>query len=135
MTAVNPSALDALEHELLKHRYRYANEADLQRQIGLVLRELGGDTFKAEHTLSKIDARRDRPDFFHSPTGIAIEIKTQFSGGSPAQVKRQLERYAAHDEVNAILLASTSHRIALCVPPEMNGKPVRRVALIMDALA
>jgi hypothetical protein len=82
-------ALDALAHALRTRRYAFVDEAELQAQIASVLDGLAPGAFGREVVLHR-GARRDRPDFFHAATGIAIEIKTAFTGGSPAHVERQL---------------------------------------------
>jgi hypothetical protein len=71
---------------------------------------------------------RDRVDFLVS-TGtarVAVEIKIQ---GARNPVLRQLGRYAAHDQVDALVLASTRRVLLHAMPPVVHGKPVA-VALV-----
>ena len=48
---------------------------------------------------------------------IAVEVKIK---GAKAEIYRQLERYAAHDNVTAILLVSSR---SMHLPALINGKP------------
>lgn len=54
-------------------------------------------------------------DFFAD--GIAVEVKIK--GGKMA-IYRQLQRYAEHDEIKALLLVSN---VPMGLPPEIEGKP------------
>lgn len=67
-------------------------------------------------------ARGSRVDLFTS--GVAIEVKK----GRPmaTAVLPQLERYARSRDVQAVLLVAEG---AVSVPAELEGKPVRAVAL------
>lgn len=67
--------------------------------------------YSKEYHLSKTDI----VDLFID--GIAIECKTK---GQPIQIHRQLERYALHDEVKAIVLVTAKY---MRVKPTINGKP------------
>ncbi len=53
--------------------------------------------------------------------GIGIEVKV---AGSPPEVGRQLRRYAAFPQIEALLLVTTRAR-HLRMPTEIAGKPVR----------
>ncbi|HEX7887558.1 MAG TPA: hypothetical protein VF474_16410 [Phenylobacterium sp.] len=61
----------------------------------------------------------DRPDFLIDGR-IVVEVKGRRHRG-PA-VLRQLERYAAHPQVEAIVLATSR---AMTMPAQIGGKPVR----------
>lgn len=56
--------------------------------------------------------------------GVAIEVKLR--GWSKLDVLRQLERYAAFDEVREIMLATN---LAMGLPAEIMGKPAHIVSL------
>ncbi|HTK34567.1 MAG TPA: hypothetical protein VL358_04665 [Caulobacteraceae bacterium] len=67
----------------------------------------------------------DRPDFVIDGR-IVVEVKLKRPGNRPETVLRQLGRYAEHDGVEAIILASN---LAMTVPAALNGKPVLFVSL------
>ncbi|MFW6031669.1 MAG: hypothetical protein ACOC9T_03670 [Myxococcota bacterium] len=94
---------------------RWTSEADLQRQIGARL-ELTPQHVAAE---VRLDAR-DRIDFLLEPSGIGVEVKVD---GSLSEVTRQLHRYAQHDRIRALVLATTKAK-HIPVPRELSGKPV-----------
>ena len=102
------------------YKFATTNEALLQMAISQLLnKEI--ILFYREHHLGDTD----RPDFYlpeymHAKSGIVIEVKVQ---GSPAQVTRQLDRYAAYDAVTEILLLTTrsKHRV---IAGELRGKKV-----------
>lgn len=99
-------------------RFRYQNEDRLHDGIGQVLAD-GGITAIAEARLGA----RDRIDFLAGTTGIEVKI-----AGTPAEVTRQLRRYAEHPEIAALVLVTTRARHR-SVPVEIGGKPVRVVFL------
>ncbi len=88
-------------------------ETDLQNEIETLLSS-SGVSYQREVALS----RRDRPDFMVQT--VALEVKTK---GSPAQVTRQLYRYAEHESVGALLLVTTLAKLRV-IPEELRGKPV-----------
>lgn len=73
---------------------------------------------KPEHRLSA----RDIPDFFI--LGVAIEVK--MNRARPADVLRQLARYAEHDQVTDLILLTNR---AIGAPAQINGKPVVSISL------
>lgn len=60
-------------------------------------------------------------DFVVEGAGIEVKIK-----GAPRAILRQLERYAAHDDIGALVLVSS---VAMGLPAAINGKPVEIVSL------
>jgi hypothetical protein len=62
-----------------------------------------------------------RIDFYLPVMGLGIEVKVK---GNPTEVLMQLQRYALQDEVNALLLVTTRHRLAQTTPGELSGKPI-----------
>lgn len=76
-----------------------------------------GIPYKKEYRLSE----KDIVDLFID--GIAIECKVK---GQPIRIHRQIERYALHDEVKAIILVTGKY---MKVKPEINGKPAYIVNL------
>lgn len=102
--------------------FRYCSEKELQDGIALFF-DRSCMVHIREHRLTP----RDRPDFMvGAELQIAVEVKIK---GAAASVVRQLERYAAHPDVAAVLLITTRSLQALQIPDEMNGKPVRVVCL------
>ena len=67
---------------------------------------------------------KDIVDFLIPETGLAIEVK--IAGTRKAAAYRQLERYAAYDEVRAIVLATS---VSMGLPPEIGGKPAYYASL------
>src|SRR3990167_564030 len=76
----------------------------------------------------RILARGDRPDFLVE--GVVIEVKV---GGSRTEIARQLQRYALHDAVTAILLVTTKTQ-HVTLTGQMAGKPIQ-VVVLAGALA
>ena len=67
---------------------------------------------------------RNRIDFMAETVGL--ELKTK---GSPAAVLRQLDRYAAAQQVDALILVTTRRSLARGLPTELRGKPLSVVHL------
>lgn len=86
-----------------------ATQADIE---ALFTARLPEAAFVREARLSAADI----PDFLAG--SIAVEVKI---GGSAAEILRQLERYAKHERVSALLLVTN---VPMRVPSLMNGKPV-----------
>lgn len=64
---------------------------------------------------------KDRVDVWVD--GVVIEVKLD---GSPFRILDQLVRYAKHDAVEAIILATNK---AMCLPKQIEGKPAFTVSL------
>lgn len=105
--------LDQVAALLSAYRFRQPTERALQDGIEEVLRA-AGVPYHREHRLSAAD----RPDFFVDP-GVCVEVKI---GGTPAEVLRQLTRYAEHEEVDAVLLVTTRRQHVM--PDEVEDKPL-----------
>jgi hypothetical protein len=119
--AVEPQlALAALKNLIGTVQFRFSEEKYLQDGLQVIFQR-EAVVFWREHNLSF----RDRPDFFLPFSGIAIEVKVN---GATSAVLRQLERYATHDEVKAILLITT--RLRHQMPEQLNGKPVAVVTIL-----
>ena len=99
-------------------RLCYTTEAQLQPGIQELLTE-AGLPFRREASLS----RHDRPDFIAG--SVAVETKVK---GSPAEVRRQLARYAASDQVTELVLITrrAAHRSLV---GQLYGKPVHVILL------
>lgn len=91
----------------------WRDEAELHERIHRALDELG----PVEREV-RLDAH-DRIDFL-TASGIGVEVKVD---GSLSEVTRQLHRYAQHDRIRALVLATTKAK-HIPVPRELSGKPV-----------
>ena len=119
--------LSTLAQAMGGYRYRYANEAQLHDRLADVLLEQRVD-FERERIL---DAK-NRLDFWIEG-GIVLEVKVD---GSLSQALRQIDRYAALDDVAAVLLATTQrwgddsikHRASF------HGKPFEMLRLRRQAV-
>ena len=116
-------------------RVALSSEKAMQSDIAAAL-TAGSVPFEREHRLSI----EDIPDFLiqmpqvHTPCAraltewIAVECKLKGRGGGPRKIDiyRQIERYARHPEVAAIILASN---LSMGLPAEIGGKPVYAASL------
>ncbi len=110
--------IDKLFEILGGMNYRsFSNESELQEQVEDRLRA-SGIKFRSQVPATK----RDRFDIL-LPGGIVLELKTN---GSASALLSQLERYAQHEDVTAIVVVTSrsSHR-QIEVVHEVYGKPVR----------
>jgi alkanesulfonate monooxygenase SsuD/methylene tetrahydromethanopterin reductase-like flavin-dependent oxidoreductase (luciferase family) len=105
-------AATAVAAHISRHRFTYRDERDLQEGIAELL---GG-----EHHVER-EVRLNAADRVDLLVDGSLCIETKIAG-SPQAVRRQLERYAAHPDIAAILLVTS--RVRHDVPHEMNGKPV-----------
>lgn len=113
---------------LIRHRLPLSDEKQLQAEMAKVF-EVAKLSFRRE---VRLDAR-DIVDFMVDDLlplapRIAIEVKI---GGSRRAIFRQLERYAEHDAVGEIVLATN---VPMNLPAEINGKPTAIAALGMGWL-
>lgn len=106
---------------LSRAQLRISTENALQESIREALVGFGAP-FKREQALSA----RDRPDFMCSD--VAIEAKARYPR---KKIYRQLERYAAHDSVAAIVLVTGT---PMGMPAAINGKPVYVVSIGLGML-
>jgi hypothetical protein len=100
-------------------RFKYSNERDLQDGLEDVFKA-EGLTYQREMEL----APGDIIDFLIEGS-IGVEVKVQ---GSPAEVARQLLRYACCAQVTEILLVTGKLRLG-ALPEVLMGKPVYVVSL------
>jgi hypothetical protein len=106
---------------LARGRFPLSSEKECQAEIEVWLRDgLPEVEILREHRLSD----RDRPDFFVTVGGVAIEVKIGGRGQSRTGIVRQLARYAEHDQVEAIILAT-----GVSILPFRLSKPVHFVSL------
>lgn len=66
----------------------------------------------------------DRVDFLIDRVGIELKVD-----GSWAAVLRQLDRYAASPDLDALVLVTTRRSIAREMPPLLRGKPLVSISL------
>lgn len=97
------------------------DEAALSAVVARLLTSAGLE-FRSE---VKLDGNaRNRIDYVVDRVGL--ELKTE---GSPAAVLRQLDRYAAAEELDALILVTTRRALAHRLPSELRGKPLSAINL------
>lgn len=106
--------------------YRAARETALQDGIEQVLQE---HAFRVQREFRLTSC--DRPDFLIDGC-VVVEVKMRASGSS---VLAQLARYAAHERVKALVVATPRLSSLSGMPAEIFGVPVRVVALPGPGLA
>lgn len=92
------------------------DEKQTQVQLENIFRAAGLNVSR-EHRLSN----RDIPDFFID--GVVVEVKIK---GQRTTISKQLERYLAHDEVLALVLATSR---SMNLVDDFDGKPLRVASL------
>lgn len=102
-----------VERALLGHRFRFADERELQAGIEQVLREAGLAVVR-EAPLGQLGTI----DFLVS--GLGIEVKTR---GSRADLARQVHRYLQHESLQALMVVTTRAALAK-LPRSIADKPV-----------
>lgn len=112
------SAVDLVRF-LQRHRFDLSSEKRLQGGIEEALTR-AGIAFEREKRLSD----RDIPDFLVAG-GIVIECKMR-DKARKMDIFKQLSRYAAYQEVAAIVLASN---LTMGLPPDISGKAVYAASL------
>ncbi|UQX13566.1 DUF5131 family protein [Candidatus Mycobacterium methanotrophicum] len=116
---------DQVVQALAGHIYVGRCETRLQDRVAQVLGE-AGLVFERESRLSE----RDRPDFLIAGT-VVVEVKLKTPRSA---VLRQLGRYAGHEQIEAIVLASTSTRAGRnwCALPHNSPRPRSVVSAMPD---
>jgi len=115
-------AAQTVAEHLGSFAYRWTTEVELQEAIWSIL----SDRFSADR--ERALSRRDRPDFIVDVDGVTVAIEVKIAGARNA-VLRQIGRYAEHDTVDAIVLASGRRVLAAGIPESIHGKPVMSVHL------
>lgn len=118
---------ERLKWAIERTRFTVSNEREIQAALYQLLQATDLLTFP-EHTFPGL---RDRIDFFFPLYGVGLEMKVGTSGGSPAKVFEQLQRYAEQPTVNVLILATPSGRMLSRLPSEIGGKPCLRALLHM----
>ena len=119
MLPAEGDVLGAVVGSLRRRRFNYQNEKELQAGIEAALKA-DGVGFEREFQLGDAGV----VDFFVGGF-LAVEVKIK---GSPSEVARQLLRYAARDEVRALVLVTGRAALAT-LPGELMGKPLHLVEL------
>jgi hypothetical protein len=113
--------LAALDQVLRSFRIPTTDERASQDAVERILRGAGIDHVR-EYDLGRAHGRID----FYLPAAlIGLELKVD---GSPAEVMRQLQRYAQSPEIGHLLLLTGRSRLT-SVPRALHGKPIRVVSL------
>lgn len=115
------SDLKAVDQLLRSHRFRYTDEDQLQEGIAAVLKQAGLDP-QREVRLGD----RDRIDLMVGRIGVEVKI-----AGSVHGVFEQLQRYAEHDEVEALILVTSRYQR---LPDQAGGKPLLTISLALSNL-
>lgn len=102
-----------LSHLISRYRFNYSNEQDLQQGIERVLLAASVE-FEREVRLTS----HDRIDFMAGDVGIEVKV-----GHTPAQVMRQIHRYAQLEPIKELLVVTSRCRHA-AIPELVNEKPV-----------
>lgn len=100
-------------------RFDLSTEKALQRDIETLLAQRNLP-FKREHRLSPEDV----PDFIVEP-GVVIECKIRGRHAKMA-IYKQLQRYAQHEGVLSIILASN---VSMGLPPAIGSTPIYAASL------
>lgn len=114
------AALSRVASLLERLRLDLSQEKLAQGELEKIL-QTAGIAFEREKRLSD----QDIPDFLLNVdgVGIALELKTR---AQRKAIYRQLERYAQHGEVDAVLLYTGT---AMGLPATINDKPARTVSM------
>lgn len=120
-------AVAAIRGALAGYVFRVRDESELQDQVVATLGKLGHGEIRRE--VSYQGARFDITFRIHHVT-VVLELKVR---SSAAAVERQAQRYALMEEVDAVLVVTTSQRLAHQLAdypyPTLGGKPFGAVAL------
>jgi hypothetical protein len=109
---------------LSRYRFRFSSELDLQDGLETAL-----VAAKLQFEREKILGPGERADFLIDG-GIAMEVKIK---GSLSEAIRQVNRYANHGAVSAIILIGSCAWLTK-LPPEIGGKPLYRLRLLSSLL-
>lgn len=107
------------------HVFRVTSEAMLQDQVAAVLACIPGSWIDRE-----VGVRGGRFDIMLEVNSVALVIELKLHA-PVAAVERQAQRYAKIDEVDAVVVVTTSQRLsaAMCDLEALGGKPFAVIAL------
>jgi len=110
--------------ELIRGRqFVYANETELHAGLAEVLADRGL-SLRREVRLSA----QDRVDLLVALPGRALGIEVKIAGAA-GDVRRQLRRYAASDQIDELMLITTLRRHLAGLGDDLAGKPLTQVLL------
>lgn len=132
MTPAVADTLALLRRALSNHRFRVRNEADLQDHVAQVLAGPSGHGMAVDREVISSSGRYDlqiRHYVSHSTmVTVVLELKTRCA---VAAVERQAQRYAMTHGVDAVVVVTTSPRLArqLADLGELGGRPFAVIEL------
>lgn len=108
----------------LLQRYRFDLSTEKHLQAGIE------DAFRAEGIQFEREKRLPGSDFldildFFVTGGVVVECKMR-NKARKIEIFKQISRYAMHEDVTAIVLASN---LVMGLPPAINGKPIFAASL------
>jgi hypothetical protein len=111
--------LKAVAASIARHRFVFSDEAALQKGLAesLLADGFGVDREVRLGARNRVDLRVTRPGL---EAALGLEVKID---GTQMSVVRQLDRYAASPDVDALVLVTNRVR-HLQMPPTLRGKPV-----------
>lgn len=122
----------AIGRALAGRRWRGRTELDIaneiERVLGLATFTDPPIRFVREHPLTAAD-RLDFAAVLPGELANIIVIEVKIERATVTDTARQAQRYLAHQQVGALILASTSRRLATQMPRELQGKPVYSIVL------
>jgi hypothetical protein len=116
--------IGSLIRALRNHAFHFGNESELQTGIAAAL-TAEGIVFEREVVIGD----GDRIDFLIGALGAEVKLKV-----SPNDVIRQVHRYVQAEILEAVIVITSSMRLATSLPESMNGKPVYTYCIAGDAL-
>ncbi len=121
MSATSDLIAVLLAAEIMKHRFRYGNEIELQDGLAALLTR-NGLVFERE---VRLDAK-DRIDFMIAPD-IGLEVKCK---GRLGDVHRQIVRYARQPRIHTLMLVTDRHQLTQGLPDTLHGTTLVVVSLL-----
>lgn len=126
MKAIALNVIDSIRSILAKYRFTPLHEADLQAQVATALATAGVESDR------EVVAERGRYDLLVHTLGVRVVLELKVTGSAPA-VERQAQRYALTDGIDAVVVVTTSNRLAIELEgpgdDTLGGKPFAVIAL------
>lgn len=120
-------AIEGLAELLGRYAFKPTNERQMQEQVAEVLERAGLTVDREVRACA-----RDRYDLLVALPGAArVVLELKLAASAPA-VERQAQRYAAAPDVDAVVVVTTSHRLAHELRrggEQLGGKPFAVIAL------
>jgi hypothetical protein len=114
---------EAIAALIRSQRFAYTNEIELHGGLAEVLAGQGLSLRREVYLTA-----HDRVDLLVALPGRTLGIEVKIAGAA-GNVRRQLGRYAANDQVDELMLITTVRRHLVGLGDEMGGKPLTRVLL------